>query len=194
MSKPLKVLLVGNLPEDRQHSMLGFGAVLAERLPEEGLQVRLLQPEARLSRSVPKTSRLSKWVGYFDKLVLFRRTLMKEAASHDLVHVLDQGNGLYASWTASRFRTLVTCHDLLAFLAALGHIPGWTKGATGRRQQDMNMAGLRAAHHVACVSEQTLDDCRIHLEIPADRLSLVYNGPYRPLFPADDRVWRELSG
>jgi hypothetical protein len=77
---PLRVLLIGNYAPDRQESMQRFAQTLATHLPERGLDVRLLRPEARLGRLHAGTHGIGKWLGYIDKFVFFPRQLARELA------------------------------------------------------------------------------------------------------------------
>jgi glycosyltransferase involved in cell wall biosynthesis len=154
----MKVLLVGNYRPDRQYSMLGFEQALAELLPAQGVEVATIHPRA-VAGTFGNRPDPSKWAGYVDKFGLFRRDLRRAAKKADLVHVLDQGNGVWVPWIANRPH-LVTVHDLLALRASRGEIPGWAVGRSGQKLQGWIQKGLSAARNVVVDSEATREDFR----------------------------------
>lgn len=182
----MKLLLVGNYLPDRQNSMQLYASMLATGMRHRGHEVRLLHPPAVLGAYVAAPSPLSKWMGYADKFLLFRRELRRAAAQADLVHLCDHSNAMYVPALA-RFPHLVTCHDILAIRSARGHSPENPVGLTGRVFQALIARGLQQARALLCVSAKTRDDLRQYLHIPQDRLHVVANGlhwPYQPLDPA----------
>ncbi len=189
MPDSFRVLLVGNYARDRQHSMLGFGAALSRGLVERGIQFDTVAPHAVFRVGIPK---LAKWTAYVDKLILFPRALRRAARRADIVHILDQGNGVYVNHLRNKPH-LVTCHDLLAIRSALGELPYWTTGRLGKIYQAANLSALRRANFVACVSTATLRDARRLLRLPEEKLRLIPNDLYsdwtrRAGQPPSDRV------
>jgi glycosyltransferase involved in cell wall biosynthesis len=146
----VKVLLVGNYPADEQWSMERFCKMLEHGLRDEGVEVEVIRPAVIMGGG-------NKWLGYFDKFILLRRVLERamKARSGWVVHILDQGNGIYAGWIPG---CVVTCHDMLAIRAAGGEFPEHRPGWTGRVFQRLILAGLRKAKAIACVSEATRQD------------------------------------
>src|SRR5579863_2404195 len=133
MTQDLKVLLVGNYQEDSQYSMLGFGRAMLDCLCRYGVSPQFIAPRRVLP--APHHS-LRKWFAYADKYILFPRSLRDAAKRADVVHLLDQGNGLYINFLQS-VPHLVTCHDLLAIRSALGELPYWHTGPSGRIYQKL---------------------------------------------------------
>jgi glycosyltransferase involved in cell wall biosynthesis len=179
----MKLLLVGNYLPDRQDSMQLYASMLASGMRQRGHDVRLLHPPAVLGPYVAAQSPLSKWLGYADKFLLFRRELRHAAAGADLVHLCDHSNAMYVPALA-RIPHLVTCHDVLAIRSARGHFPENPVGPTGRLFQAMIARGLQRASTILCVSAKTRDDLHQYLDVPEDRLHVVTNGlhwPYQPL-------------
>jgi glycosyltransferase involved in cell wall biosynthesis len=182
----MKLLLVGNYLPDRQDSMQFYASMLAGGMRQRGHEVRLLHPPAVLGAYVAAHSPLSKWLGYADKFLLFRRELRRAAAQADLVHLCDHSNAMYVRALAP-FPHVVTCHDILAIRSARGHFPENPVRPTGRVFQALIARGLQRAHTIVCVSAKTRDDLHRYLHVPEDRLYVVPNGlhwPYRPLDPA----------
>ena len=146
----MKVLLVANYQGDRQWSMERFCKMLEHGLWEEGIETRVVRPSVILGAG-------NKWLGYIDKFLLFRFALRRAIKRHPgwVVHIIDQGNGIYAGWTTG---CAVTCHDLLAIRAACGELAGVRTGLAGRIFQHWILRGLRKAAGIACVSEATRKD------------------------------------
>ncbi|MCX7801132.1 MAG: glycosyltransferase family 4 protein [Fimbriimonadales bacterium] len=165
------MLLVGNYRPDRQFSMLGFERAMVSALPGDRVKFEAIHPSERLGR-LPAPAPWRKWLGYADKYLLFPSRLRRAARSFDVVHVLDQGNGMWVPSVRDR-PVLVTCHDLMAIRAARGEIPGWSVGPSGQRFQKMIEGALRLATHLACDSQATLQDAKRLLSLSEDRLSFV---------------------
>jgi glycosyltransferase involved in cell wall biosynthesis len=184
----VNVLLIGNYESDRQESMQRFGQLLLAELRRRGANVQLLRPPARLGRVRTRIRFIDKWASYFDKFVLFPKTLRqlgttngRRAQSRPVIHICDHSNAIYTRWIRS---ALVTCHDLLAVRSALGEFPENPIGLTGRRLQRMILNGLARARHVACVSETTRCDLLRLARVSREATSVVPNGlnyAYRPL-------------
>lgn len=178
----MKVLLVGNLPDDQQRSMLLFADTLARELQARGHAVRLLQPRLILGRLARPHSFWFKWLGYIDKFLLFPWQLRREAARADIVHVCDHSNGMYIPQLREHPH-MVTCHDLIAVQAAAGLSDSHHVGFTGRVFQKLIRRGLEKAAFIACISQRTLDDVlKLGVATP-ERTALVFNGlnaDYRP--------------
>lgn len=179
----MKILLVGNYLPDRQNSMRHYAAMLEHGLRARGHAVLLLQPPVVFGGRAPAGSMLSKWLGYVDKFLLFRKRLRRAAAEADIVHICDHSNAMYVSSIAT-YPHLVTCHDMLAIRSAMGHFPENPVGPTGRIFQKLIARGLRQAGNIVCVSNKTRDDLRSYLEIPETRLHVIPNAlhwAYRPM-------------
>jgi glycosyltransferase involved in cell wall biosynthesis len=179
----MKILLVGNYVPDRQDSMQIYASMLDAGLRARGHEVRLLQPPAVLGPRVAAGSPFSKWLGYTDKFVLFRRELRRAAATAEIVHLCDHSNAMYVPALAHSAH-VITCHDILAIRSAMGHFPENRVGATGRIFQRLIARGLRQAGAILCVSEKTRDDLRQYLGIPEERLHVIPNALHWPYKPA----------
>ncbi len=184
----IKVLLVGNYPNDGQESMLRFSDLLARQLPVYGIQAEHLYPLSVFGRFRPGADGLGKWLGYMDKFLLFPRKLRRRVhklKGDSVVHICDHSNAVYTRVLAS-VPHLVTCHDLLALRAGLGEIPGCRPRASGRLYQSWILRGLNAAKAVACVSKATRRDLLRLSRLGADQASLVHNGLNHPYAPVPD--------
>jgi glycosyltransferase involved in cell wall biosynthesis len=187
MSRPLKVLLVGNYGPDRQESMLRFGDLLHTELKEQQYQVRLISPPARLNRKGAPPSGIAKWLGYIDKFVLFPSALKRAARRVDIVHIVDHSNAMYIK-SLKRKPHLITCHDVLAIQSAMEPGEGKPTGWSGKVFQRLILNGLKQAYHVACVSHKTREELLKYASLPDQALSVIHNGlnyPYSPMAPAE---------
>ncbi|MEO6876497.1 MAG: glycosyltransferase family 1 protein [Opitutaceae bacterium] len=190
----MKILLVGNLPEDRQESMRRFTDVLQAGLQGRGHIVEVANPSLRLSRFGPpyRYGGLPKFLGYFDKFVLFPRQLrrVRRTFRPDVVHITDHANAVYRS-AAGEVPVLTTCHDLLQVRAARGEMTRQSVSRMGRRYQEWIRTSLGRLRMIACVSTLTRADVLRLTAIPPERTVLIPNSlnyPYQPIPPAEARL------
>ena len=183
----MKILLVGNLPEDGQESMQRFTTLLRTGLEARGHTVAEVSPRLRLARLGPRYryAGVPKYLGYFDKFVLFPRELRRRVALFrpDVVHVTDHANVIYAS-AVDGAPVLATCHDLLQARAASGELPPQRVGRLGRQHQNWIRTSLGRIPLVACVSTQTRADLLRLTALAPTQVALIPNAlnfPYRPI-------------
>ena len=156
-SRFVKILLIGNYANDRQESMQRFAETLYAGFLECGHEVDLLRPPAILGRWGKASGGLGKWLGYFDKFLLFPRRLQGHLAAAEVVHICDHSNSMYVSSLGSKAH-VVTCNDLLAVRSALGEFPQNATRFTGRILQRWIVNGLRRARYVTSISHATQRD------------------------------------
>ena len=99
--------------------MQRFVELLRHGLTEAGCDVHRIQPSPVMGRLKPGESGLGKWLGYFDRYVLFQPRLRRLVQWADVVHICDQSNSVYVPWLKGK-PNVVTCHDMLAIRSALG--------------------------------------------------------------------------
>lgn len=179
----MKILLVGNLPEDRQESMRRFTEALRDGLRGRGHDVAVLTPTLRLARFGPayRYNGLPKYLGYFDKFALFPRTLRRHVAATkpDVVHLTDHAGAVYHP-AFSGMPLLATCHDLFEVRAACGEPGRTTVGRGGKLYQAWIQKSLARVSHLACVSRSTHADASRFIGLSADRLSVIPNALNHP--------------
>lgn len=189
----MKVLLVGNLAEDRQESMRRFTDLLLSGLRARGHATEQIAPTLRIARLVTpyRYGGLPKYLGYLDKFLLFPRRLRRHVAQSrpDIVHITDHANAVYLP-AARPAPTLVTVHDLLQVRAALGEIPQQQVGDFGRRYQAWILRHLAQAPQLVCVSTKTKIDAVRLTGLPPARIAVVPNAlnyPYARVSAAGAR-------
>ncbi len=186
----MKVILVCNYQPDGQQSMLRFGDLLAQSLAARGIEITVVAPRPRLGARFRRAAagRSGRWLGYFDKYLLFphdlRRALRPFAHRRDtVVHVVDHSNAIYLP-TGATLPWVVTCHDLLAVRGALGEDTDCPASILGRLLQRQITQGLARADALACSSTSTSEDVKrlIHPTGKQERrvILLALNQPYRP--------------
>lgn len=201
---PLRVLLIANYLADQQHSMLRYARLLEQGLRSAGANVTVLRPAMRLARWAKPGGKIAKFLGYVDKFGLFSIELVFKLrrffrAGSGVVHLLDQGNGVYFALIA-RYPHLVTCHDLIVLKAGLasqntqmptpepdlGHSSARLPGLDAPSQrlshyQQCNWQSLKRTRWMVCVSEATKQDALRLLGVAPDRCVVIYN-PLAPEF------------
>ncbi len=178
----LRILLIGNYPPDRQESMLRYTALLETELKARGHMVEVLQPEDVLAKAVGKGG-LRKWMAWADKFFVFPPRLKRVLRGFDIVHICDHSNSIYAKHVQAK-PNVVTCHDVMAIRSALGELPEWRVSSTGRRLQQLILAGLKRAQYVVCVSAESEKDLLRVTGRPASGSEVIDNAmvyPYTPM-------------
>lgn len=191
----MHILLIGNFAPDRQESMLRFTRLLTAGLRGQGHEVSTWSPEPRLVRLLPRYryGGPAKFIGYFDKFVLFPRSVKKRLRREkgaDVIHIIDHANAVYAPLFAGR-PLLGTCHDLLQIRAARGEFPEHLVSALGRRYQSWILQSIARLPHVAVPSTETANHLRRLARTPPDRVAIIpmsLNHPYRRTAPAAARL------
>lgn len=190
----MRVLLIGNFVLDRQESMLRFAALMAAGLRKAGHEVITWSPEPRAVRLLKsyRYGGAAKFVGYFDKFVLFPRRIRQklESLGADIVHIVDHGNSVYAPLFADR-PLLTTCHDLMQIRAARGEFPQHRLSPLGRRYQQWILRHIERLPLVVCPSQKVAGDVQRLAHLPASRVHVIphaLNFPYRRSAPSAARA------
>ena len=191
----MKVLLVANYVPDAQQSMQRYAAMLERGLTTAGHEVRVFRPPVHAGR-VRILSGAARWLGYFDKFVVFPPALRKALPWADIVHICDHSNAVYMKYLGERPH-VVTCHDLLAVRSALGEFPEHRTRWSGRWLQRMIIDGLTRARNIVCVSDATRADVLRILPAANRHVTRVYNAlnyPYRPMDSEEARSYLRSMG
>ena len=180
----MKILLVGNYPNDGYESMDRFAALMRDGLQQAGHDVDVLCPPVLMGKFVSGSQRgFGKWLGYVDKFLLCPALVRDRARRADLVHICDHSNAMYSNW-AGETPCVVTCHDMLAVRGALGEQTDCPASRAGRYLQRWIVRGLRTAKVVVSVSSATASDVEriVGGDRPLRRVILnALNYPYRRL-------------
>lgn len=192
----MKVLIVGNYPLSYQQSMHRYAELLFHGLEMADVEVRLIRPKPVFGRIKHGDSGISKWLGYIDRFLFFPPLLRRQAKSFDVVHIADQGNGMYALMLGNT-PSVVTCHDMLAIRSALGEVPENHLRLSGRFLQRWILRGLKRAAYVVCDSEQTQREwARIGFLAQGSTsvVPIALNFPYRPMDQVERKARLERLG
>ncbi len=173
--------------------MRRYADLLRRLLVGKGVHVETLRPEPVLGHLKPSGQGLGKWLGYFDKFVLFpfvlrsrlRRKKAEVSSTKEpfLIHICDHSNAMYTRWLQD-VPHVVTCHDVLAIQSALGMIPGRKTGWTGQQLQRWILFGLKRARCIVSVSSETRNDLLAlapELKDRVETIQNVLNYPYSPM-------------
>ncbi|MDB5138676.1 MAG: group 1 glycosyl transferase [Mucilaginibacter sp.] len=162
--KPVKFILIGNYPPDKQESMKRFAGMINSGLIDAGFETELWCPVQFFNvRAKHPHKGLGKWLGYIDKWLLFpiilksRLFLNKSYKKGNVVFlVCDHSNSFYLNFLPIKY-TIITCHDVLAIRGALGYADAYNPAsATGKILQKWIFKNLIKAHYLIAVSKFTL--------------------------------------
>jgi glycosyltransferase involved in cell wall biosynthesis len=185
-----RVALISDLREEQWHSMDLVSELLLLGLRDPALRavdVTELCPRlVRRATRLPWAGRMRR-VGTADRLVNrfwdYPRWLRSRAADFDLFHIVDHSYAHLAADLPS-YRTLVMCHDLDAFEAAL---PGaGLRSPLARAMAQRLLAGIRSAGRVVCGSRATRDALVEAGVVPAARVVVVPYGVHPSCSPRPD--------
>ncbi len=182
----MRLLLIGNYPLERAGSMDRYAAMLARELRARGHIVEIERPAVRAGGLYAKGA-LGKWLGYFDRYVLFPVRLRRLAQAWDAVHICDHSNSVYLR-SVPPDRASITCHDAIAMDAAAGLFPeaqvGRCVGWTGRIQQRWIRRNLLSARRIVAVSHATAERLR---SLGAEgEIRVIHNPMHRRFVPAQE--------
>jgi glycosyltransferase involved in cell wall biosynthesis len=180
------VLLIGNYPLERQHSMQRFAIMMLHNLSAAGIPAEIINPRPALGRFFTSSGFISKWLAYIDKFILFPRQLRAKLGQQPaVVHICDHSNAMYDTHIKNT-PVVVTCHDLIAVRSALGEELHCPVSFTGKFLQRWILRGLRQADAIACISDATLTDAqrlvsRNGVSPVLELVALGFSYPYRKL-------------
>lgn len=175
-----RVLIVGNYTPDNQQSMFRYADLLVSIYCKEHIVV-LTHPPFWVGR-LPGPRIFQKYLAYIDKLLFFPLWLSIRSRQFDLVHIADHGNAYYA-FCCPRFKSIVTCHDLLAVRTAFGDSStGCVSSPIGIWLQRLIMAGLRRAGAIVFVSQATRSDFHSLIGNPNGQRHIVIPNPLNAPF------------
>ena len=175
------VLLVTNLKEDGQHSMLRFGELLKNNLPKNKFNIDEICPNP-IFQKLLKPSKAKKWGGYLDKYYLFPKKLTRFLNQRNdplsLVHIIDHSNSVYLSNLANFSKPkIITCHDLIAIRTAQDQChQAPVTPFTGKRLQNWITKSLPLADFFACDSSETKKDLNQIIPSSIGRSKVIHLG------------------
>ncbi|HEY1809910.1 MAG TPA: glycosyltransferase, partial [Acidobacteriaceae bacterium] len=156
-AETMRIALIANYIPDKSPSMMLYPQMLQRLLVQCGHEVEIVHPPAVFGAWSRWRGETAKWTGYVDKYLLAPPFLRWKVRKADLVHVCDHSNSMYLR-CAGRKPKVITCHDLIAILAAQNTYAGIRLRRTGRWQQRWIRTNLLRAPEVICVSRKTEAD------------------------------------
>ena len=193
----MKILLVGNYEPSLQESMQKFTNMLESHFQKTKHEVKLIKPLPKICKKENSEHGLPKWLGYIDRFLLFRNTLIDEANKVDVVLICDHSNAMYAKWIKNK-PVVITCHDIMAIKSGLGLVEDNPTNFTGRLLQKWIYSGLKSCNHIVCVSQNTKEEVNDVLKISEKQTSVIYNAlnyPYEPMdFNTSFKIINNLIG
>lgn len=187
----LRVAIVADYLEEGWPSMDLVADMLLERLRRDhaaAIDATLIRPamRRRLSR-LPAVGCRPRAFG-IDRVVNrmwdYPRLIAAHSASFGVFHVVDHSYAQLVHRLPAG-RTLVTCHDLDTFRSVLDPaVEPRSRAFTAMTRRILT--GLQRAGHIACDTAATRDALVLNAGIPADRTSVVHNGPHPSCTPAAD--------
>ncbi|GAA4316696.1 hypothetical protein GCM10023149_13870 [Mucilaginibacter gynuensis] len=151
--------------------------MLADGMIQRGHDVEVWQPKPKFF-NWSKIGSLKKWLGYIDQFVVFPSEVNKKLKNYgnDTVFVFtDHALGPWVPLVNNRAH-VVHCHDFLAQLSALNHIPENPTGFTGRIYQKYIRGGYTKGKNFISVSEKTNELLQQFLPAKPALSEVVYNG------------------
>ncbi len=190
----MHIILIGNYIPDDQVSMQRFTSMLENGFNEAGVTSEIWYPKVYFGKWAKQTFYgFGKWLGYIDKWIIFpiilkRRIRRSKRQNRSLsFHICDHSNAPYLKYLPPG-RTVITCHDVLAFMGALGYPDTYCEASRlGRILQNRILKNLLKAEKLAAVSNQTLIQLELlsKNKLPANKeWRIIHNGfnkEFKPL-------------
>jgi glycosyltransferase involved in cell wall biosynthesis len=193
----MHIILIGNYIPDDQVSMQRFTSMLDDGFNGAGISTEIWYPRVFFGKWAKQTfSGFGKWLGYIDKWIIFpfilknRMRKGKRQNKSFAFHICDHSNAPYLKYLPVE-RTVITCHDVLAIMGALGYPDTYCEASRlGRILQERILRYLTKAKKLAAVSNQTLVQLELlsKNKLPSNKeWRVIHNGfnkDFRPLEPS----------
>ena len=179
--------------------MRRYAEGLKQGLEESGCKVAIWSPLILFSYFVKNTTTgLGKWLGYLDKWLLYPvilkilMLLPRYRKENIFFHICDHSNAPYLAVLPAA-RSGITCHDVLAIQAALGHEGTYCEASkTGRILQSWILRNLMKAERLVAVSQYTMDQLLMLIgpQLTKRKWTVVhnfYNAEFYPMSPEQYR-------
>lgn len=188
---PHRVAIVADYAEEGWPSMDLVADMLVDRLRREHantIDATLIRPAMRRRLTgLPGLAERRRAFGV-DRIAArlwdYPRILAQRASEFDVFHVVDHSYAQLVHRLPAG-RTLVTCHDLDTFRSVLD--PELEPRSLVFRAMTRHiLTGLQRAGHIACDSWATRDALVQKARVPAERTTVVHNGPHPSCTPAHE--------
>lgn len=199
--RKIRFVLIGNYLPDKQESMQRFANMLSEGLQRNGITVSCWRPPSLLGSFLSTTNEgPGKWMGYFDKWILFPLILLFRQIlvgyRNTYFHICDHSNSPYLKFLPAD-SSAVTCHDVLAIKSGLGFPDTFIQSSrAGVLLQKWILKNLSRSSKIAAVSEYTLRELKdISPKTNDERVwRVIYNGFNAPYFRMDEKkAWQIIA-
>jgi glycosyltransferase involved in cell wall biosynthesis len=182
----MKAILLPNLTEFPAVSMKRYATELAGALRKVAgadweFEEIVCGRDERIARLIPGTQG-EKWASRAGRFVKY--PMIASKAVGDVFHVLDHS---HANLTLSLDgpRTVITCHDIIPFLASKQLIP-LTTGRLTKYTFPQRIRCMKRCRYIVADSESTKRDLMEHAHIEADRIIVAYCG-INPIFTPEPK-------
>ncbi len=189
-TKPIRVAVICDFPEERWPSMDLVGDMLCDNLTRHhsrDVQATVIRPRMPFTRK-GVAGTLSRVYGrYF----YYPRKIRNRRERFDLYHIVDHSYAHLAHELPPE-RTIITCHDMDAFRCLIdpsSEHRSWAFRAMTRQI----LAGMQRAGRVTCDTAATRDALLAHGLLSEAKLSVIHNGVHPALGPQPDKSDKSLS-
>jgi glycosyltransferase involved in cell wall biosynthesis len=170
----LRVAVLHNYRDEQQPSMRLYADRLADALLRRHVRVARLRPP----EVVPDAWRAASaaWVkidGYVGRFAVYPRLVRHLVA--DVNHIVDHGQG-YLVASLDAHRTVVTCHDLILLVLAVGRIGASNVPPVALQLFRISLEIMKRAAMVVADSTQTKRDLVRFVGIDPARVTVIYPG------------------
>jgi glycosyltransferase involved in cell wall biosynthesis len=154
-NRPRSLLVLGNYRHAGQHSQRLYASFVTgvgrEALGKDNVRI---WSQRGLFAHFPWPRRLARAALQLDRYLVAPIECLFLSA--DILHIADNSNAWYASFIRKR-TMIVSCHDMIAYLASKGRVEGWSPSWLTRIFATANIRAMRRADRVVAVSRVTAD-------------------------------------
>jgi glycosyltransferase involved in cell wall biosynthesis len=184
-----RIAIVADLLEESWPSMDLVADMLLDQLRQSSdrstTMTELLRPRLsrRWERMLPSSHHGATLDRFTNRFYDYPRWLKQRAMSFDLFHIVDHSYA-HLVHVLPASRTIVTCHDVDAFLRLVE--PSLTASKLPARLARRVLTGLQKAARVTCDSVATCEELRRYELVEPSRLVVVHNGVRPECSPNSD--------
>lgn len=171
----MRVTLVQTAARDGRGSMRRYADLVAEAVASVDVTRVFLAPDSGFLAALPASGR--GWARH--AAVASRARAVLPSVDADVVHLLDGSHAYVARWLPADVRLVVTSHDLIPLLQAVGRLAGPRPGRLAEATLRESVRRLESAAVVVADSSSTRDDLVRETAVGLERVRVVH--PALPL-------------